>query len=177
MNRNKKLTYSFIKPKLKPLFSLFSIIWLSLICFACVACLLVNIAIKVLSYNLEKSSVKNQVSYNDYSRKISIIKDYLENLKIEQQTAEDIFATNSAVKSSVRNLFDIVPDTITLTVVEFSASGLVIKGKTPSKEAYLLLMEAPLKSIFTNTKTNFYQLENGWLNFSSINTSKEDFDE
>ena len=74
------LTYSFIKPKLKPILSLFSLIWISLIGFISVVCLIVNFSIKILSYNLKEATNENQVSYDEYNRRITIIKEHIKNL-------------------------------------------------------------------------------------------------
>ncbi|MDY5466256.1 MAG: hypothetical protein SPF98_01520 [Campylobacter sp.] len=167
------LTYSFIKPKLKPILSLFSLIWISLICFISVVCLIVNFSIKILSYNLKEATNENQVSYDEYNRRIAIIKEHIKNLSEQQDEIESILATNQALKRSLQNIYDIVPDTVTLDFVKLDKNSLEIRGQTPSKEAFTLLMEAPLKSIFTKTKTTFYQLPNGWLNFSSISTSED----
>ena len=167
------LTYSFIKPKLKPILSLFSLIWISLIGFISVVCLIVNFSIKILSYNLKEATNENQVSYDEYNRRIVIIKEHTKNLSEQQDEIESILATNQALKRSLQNIYDIVPDTVTLDFVKLDKNSLEIRGQTPSKEAFTLLMEAPLKSIFTKTKTTFYQLPNGWLNFSSISTSED----
>ena len=167
------LTYSFIKPKLKPILSLFSLIWISLIGFISVVCLIVNFSIKILSYNLKEATNENQASYDEYNRRIAIIKEHIKNLNEQQDEIESILATNQALKRSLQNIYDIVPDTVTLDFVKLDKNSLEIRGQTPSKEAFTLLMEAPLKSIFTKTKTTFYQLPNGWLNFSSISTSED----
>ena len=167
------LTYSFIKPKLKPILSLFSLIWISLIGFISVVCLIVNFSIKILSYNLKEATNENQVSYDEYNRRIVIIKEHTKNLSEQQDEIESILATNQALKRSLQNIYDIVPDTVTLDFVKLDKNSLEIRGQTPSKEAFTLLMEAPLKSIFTKTKTTFYQLPNGWLNFTSISTSED----
>ena len=166
-------TYSFIQPKLKPILSLFSLIWISLIGFISVVCLIVNFSIKILSYNLKEATNENQVSYDEYNRRIAIIKEHIKNLSEQQDEIESILATNQALKRSLQNIYDIVPDTVTLDFVKLDKNSLEIRGQTPSKEAFTLLMEAPLKSIFTKTKTTFYQLPNGWLNFTSISTSED----
>ena len=171
--KKRPLTYSFIKPKLKPILSLFSLIWISLIGFISVVCLIVNFSIKILSYNLKEATNENQVSYDEYNRRIAIIKEHIKNLNEQQDEIESILATNQALKRSLQNIYDIVPDTVTLDFVKLDKNSLEIRGQTPSKEAFTLLMEAPLKSIFTKTKTTFYQLPNGWLNFSSISTSED----
>ncbi|WP_235605098.1 hypothetical protein [Campylobacter fetus] len=62
-----------------------------------------------------------------------------------------------------------MPDAITLNDVYIDTNSLIVKGLTPTKDVYKLLLEAPLKSIFNSSSTTFYQLENGWFNFVSIN--------
>ena len=62
-----------------------------------------------------------------------------------------------------------MPDSVTLNNVFLDKNLLIIKGVTPSKDTYQLLMEAPLKSIFSSSSTTFYQMPNGWLNFISTN--------
>lgn len=169
----KKVTYSFIKPRVKPILSLFSAIWLMLIGFIFIASIMANIAIKLISYNLDNKRVANDARYDEITQKIEIIKENTAELKSNQRLIEEIYATNSALKRSIRNIFDIVPDTITLDYTHLDKRSLEIKGKTPSKETFLLLMEAPLKSIFSKTSTSFYQLPNGWLNFTTINKNEE----
>ena len=101
------LTYSFIKPKLKPILSLFSLIWISLIGFISVVCLIVNFSIKILSYNLKEATNANQVSYDEYNRRIAIIKEHIKNLNEQQDEIESILATNQALKRSLQNIYDI----------------------------------------------------------------------
>lgn len=169
----KKYTYSFIKPRIKPVISLFSAIWLMLIGFIFIASIMANIAIKIISYNLDEKKITNDLKYEEITQKIEIVKENIAQLKSDQRLIEEIYATNLALKRSIRNIFDIVPDTITLDYTHLDKRSLEIKGKTPSKETFLLLMEAPLKSIFSKTHTSFYQLPNGWLNFTTINKNEE----
>lgn len=169
----KKVTYSFIKPRIKPILSLFSAIWLMLIGFIFIVAIMANTAIKLISYNLDNKRVANDARYEEVTQKIEIIKENTAELKSNQRLIEEIYATNLALKRSIRNIFDIVPDTITLDYTHLDKRSLEIKGKTPSKETFLLLMEAPLKSIFSKTHTSFYQLPNGWLNFTTINKNEE----
>ncbi len=169
----KKYTYSFIKPRIKPVISLFSAIWLMLIGFIFIASIMANIAIKIISYNLDEKKITNDLKYEEITQKIENVKENIAQLKSDQRLIEEIYATNLALKRSIRNIFDIVPDTITLDYTHLDKRSLEIKGKTPSKETFLLLMEAPLKSIFSKTHTSFYQLPNGWLNFTTINKNEE----
>lgn len=76
---------------------------------------------------------------------------------------------NTLQKESIENLFDLVPDQITLTRAEFDDNRLTLYGVTPSKEVYNHLLLAPLKSVFLNNVTTFYAIEGGWFRFVSVN--------
>ncbi|MBT0881490.1 hypothetical protein, partial [Campylobacter sp. 2018MI27] len=91
----------------------------------------------------------------------------------------DIQASNINLKKSIKNLFDLVPDSIVLNEVLMEQKSLLIKGITPTKEIYNNLLQTPLQSIFETSKTNFIQLNSGWYNFVSINTieNSEGFNE
>ncbi len=81
----------------------------------------------------------------------------------------DIYNKNAILNKSLMNLFNLVPDGVTLNSVYLDNELLKIKGVTPTKDHFKLLFEAPLKSIFAVSNTTFYQLPNGWYNFVSIN--------
>ena len=96
----------------------------------------------------------------------------------EQNLANKIYTTNSVIKESIHNLFDLVPDSITLSEAQIMKNGLILYGITPSRDVYEYMLQAPLRSIFAKNHTSFYQLENGWLRFVSTNyldNSFEDF--
>ncbi|WP_456381494.1 hypothetical protein [Hydrogenimonas sp.] len=82
---------------------------------------------------------------------------------------ETINTNNALLKESVQNLFDLVPDQITLTKAILDREGLVLYGVTPSKDVYNYLLLAPLKSVFQRNVTTFYPLRNGWWRFVSVN--------
>jgi hypothetical protein len=81
----------------------------------------------------------------------------------------DIYHKNAILNKSLMNLFNLVPDGVTLKSVHMEEYMLKVKGLTPTKDRFKLLFEAPLKSIFAVSNTTFYQLPNGWYNFVSIN--------
>ena len=168
-----KISYSFIQPHLKPLLSLFSQIWISLILFVALICVSADINLKFYIHNLEQINIDNQVSYDNNVRRIATIKDTMVKLQEDHEIALEIYAINNSLKRSIHNIFDIVPDTITLEYIQIGANSLEIRGKTPSRETFNLLMEAPLRSIFSSVHTSFYQLDGGWLNFSSYSTLNE----
>jgi len=99
---------------------------------------------------------------------------------IEKQhnLATKVYTTNSVLKDSIANLFDLVPDSITLSRADILKNGLILYGISPTKEVYEYMLQAPLRSIFAKNHTSFYQLPNGWLRFVSTNyldTNFEDF--
>ena len=87
----------------------------------------------------------------------------------ESAHAEQIFTSNTVLKESIKNLFDLVPERITLSQAELDEDKLVLYGVTPNKEVYEFLLHAPLRSIFHRTYSSFYPVENGWYQFVSTN--------
>jgi len=105
----------------------------------------------------------------------------IENMKykinmIENQNilSERVFTKNSVLKDSIHNLFDLVPDRITLSKAEIMENGLVLYGITPNKDIYNFMLQAPLRSIFHRTYSSFYPLDNGWFRFVSTNYIDEE---
>ena len=90
---------------------------------------------------------------------------------IEKQKAlsETIYTKNSVLKDSISNLFDLVPQRITLSEATLLENGLVLYGITPNKDVYNFMLQAPLRSIFHRTYSSFYPAENGWYRFVSTN--------
>ncbi|WP_373069752.1 hypothetical protein [Sulfurimonas sp.] len=95
---------------------------------------------------------------------------------IEQQnnTSARIFTQNAVLKDSIKNLFDLVPQRITLSRAKLLENGLVLYGITPNKDIYNFMLNAPLRSIFQKTYSSFYPAEGGWLRFVSTNYMDED---
>ena len=95
---------------------------------------------------------------------------------IEQQNniSSKIFTQNSVLKDSIRNLFDLVPQRITLSRAKLLDNGLVLYGITPNKDIYNFMLHAPLRSIFHRTYSSFYPADGGWLRFVSTNYIDED---
>jgi hypothetical protein len=121
-------------------------------------------------------------NYNFSQNKIDIIQER-ENLKInigvmnkeiafterENRLSMKIFTKNSVLKDSIANMFDLVPQRITLSEAKLLENGLILYGITPNKDVYNFMLQAPLRSIFHRTYSSFYPAENGWLRFVSTN--------
>ncbi len=95
---------------------------------------------------------------------------------IEKQNllSQKIYTQNTVLKDSITNLFDLVPQRITLSEAKLMKNGLILYGITPNKEVYSFMLQAPLRSIFHKTYSSFYPAENGWLHFVSTNYIDEE---
>ncbi|MBN2815839.1 MAG: hypothetical protein JXQ67_04100 [Campylobacterales bacterium] len=92
----------------------------------------------------------------------------------QREFAQKIYTQNSVLKDSITNLFDLVPQRITLSEAKLLKNGLVLYGVTPSKDVYNFMLHAPLRSIFHRTYSSFYPAQNGWLHFVSTNYSDKE---
>ena len=165
--------YSFIKPKPKPLFKEDTKIWLTFIGISIILYILfvLFLEIKTYSYKKEIDSFNKDIIY--FQKEILKINKEKQFIYKQKSLYEELMVKNSLMKDSMKNLLDLIPDPITLDSILFDKNKLIIYGITPTKEIYNMLMLPPLESIFTNTKTYFYQMKNGWYKFKSENYLKE----
>jgi len=120
-------------------------------------------------YKFKKDINMYQKQQQELAINIENMKKSIKSIEEDANFAQKIYTTNGVLKDSIANLFDLVPDHITLSKAQILKNGLILYGVTPNKEVYEYMLEAPLKSIFTKTYTSFFQLENGWLRFVSTN--------
>ena len=130
---------------------------------------------KNYAYKKELQSIRQQkeslqISIKEMQKRIAFIEQ-------EANLANTIYTTNSVLKESIENLFDLVPDPIVLSKAQILKNGLILYGITPNKEIYDYMLQAPLRSIFAKTHTSFFQLENGWLHFVSTNYLENRFED
>ncbi len=166
--------YSFTKPKPKPLFKEDTKLWLI---FYFISILLfvgfsVFLLLKAYFYNKDTQQINKETIY--LKQKILKLNTQKELIFLQKTLYENIQIKNSVIKTSIKNLLDLIPDPITLDKFLLSQNKLIIYGITPTKDVYNMLMLPPLESIFEKTQTYFYQLPNGWYKFKSINTIKAD---
>lgn len=163
------MTYSYIKPRTKEVVSAELQLVLLFFTISIVMLFLTYGFLKLKIYTFEQSIVRIEEKKVDLNNAIAKMEHQIYIIELESDKAEKITTENSVLKESIKNLFDLVPDRITLSQVDLKKDALVIYGTTPSKEVYEFLLQAPLRSIFNSTYTSFYQLENGWLSFVSTN--------
>ncbi len=165
--------YSFTKPNKKPLFKEDTKLWIVFITISMFLYLsfALFLVIKTYLYNKDIKNYTNEIK--TLKQKITDINNKKEFIYKEKTLYEDIMVKNSLMKDSIKNLLDLIPDPITLSSISFDKNKLIIYGVTPTKDIYNMLMLPPLESIFTETKTYFYQMPNGWYRFNSVNYLKE----
>ena len=163
------MRYSFIKPRpktlvspeFKLLFFFFSItIGMLFISYS-------FLKIKTLMYesNTQELIAKGETLKDN----ITSMHEKIAFIKIEKRHAEGIYTDNTVLKESIHNLFDLVPEKITLSQALLKEDELVLYGVTPNKEVYEFLLQAPLRSIFHRSYTSYYAMPNGWYSFVSKN--------
>ena len=162
-------SYSFIKPRKKPFFDLFSKIWLLLIATSVLLFAIVNLVVELKSNSLLNDAQISRQKQEQTKEQIRQTDELTALLKQRRDSANEIAASNAVLKQSLRNLLDLVPSSITLHEISMDKNSLIVKGTTPSRDVYNMLLATPLKSIFSTSNTSFYQLDNGWLNFVSTN--------
>ena len=165
------MTFSFTKPKIKPALSLFARIWTGFYLFA--GAIILGLYMYILSSylfasaalerskkdaaSMTRQSEQNDAAYELLSTRLALA------LKLEDD--------NEKIKLIIKNIFDFVINSgsIKLEALLMDKDLLELRGITPTKEAFNLLVQTPLKSIFDESNVSFYPLENGWFRFVNIN--------
>ncbi|MEA1893392.1 MAG: hypothetical protein U9N33_11890 [Campylobacterota bacterium] len=168
------MKYSYIKARKKSpisselqlLFSFFSITILML--------LLTYLFLIFKDYRFSQESKEILLKIEQLNKDSNKMKEQITFIEKEIALNEKITTTNTVLKDSIANLFDLVPQRITLSQATLLENGLILYGITPNKDLYNFMLQAPLRSIFQKTYSSFYPAENGWLNFVSTNYVDED---
>ncbi len=163
------MRYSFIKPRhksiispeFKLLFFFFSItIGMLFMSYS-------YLKVKTLMY---ENSIEERLAKGETLRSnIVSMHEEIAFIEVQKQHAEGIYTSNTVMKESIHNLFDLVPEKITLSQALLKENELELYGVTPSKEVYEFLLLAPLRSIFHRSYTSYYAMPNGWYSFVSKN--------
>jgi len=161
--------FSFIAPRQKHLFSFFTKLWLIFIASVFVILNIFNLFLIYKNSSFLSSAKELDSSRAVLEKNIDNIDEQIDLILKQKALAEEIYANNIILRDSIRNLFDLVPDQITLSRVDMKEDSLVIFGTTPTKDLYNFLLASPLKSIFHTSSTMFYLTDSGWYNFVSTN--------
>jgi len=158
---------SILTPEIKLLITFFGITLLMLLLTY------TFLLIKDYTFSQDKASViqKDELLHLELLK----MKDEIIFIEKEKVLAQSIQTKNLVLKDSITNLFDLVPERITLSQATLDKNSLILHGITPSKDIYNFMLQAPLRSIFHRTYSSFYPAGNGWLHFVSTNyTDKEE---
>lgn len=163
------MNYSFITPRKKRLISgeLRLVLFFFTVTIAMVVGTYVFLEYKIYDFVNERKNV----AIEEKSIKVSIeqMEEQIKTIEREAKIVEQVTTGNTVMKESIRNLFDLVPEDITLSRAELEEKSLILYGTTPNKDTYEYMLHAPLRSIFNQTYTSFYPIENGWYRFVSSN--------
>lgn len=163
------MKHSFISPRPKRIISgeLRLVLFFFMVTIVMLVGTYLFLGYKTLHFSHERKLVaQKEVSLK---RSIATMEEQIKTIDAEVKIAEQVTTGNTVMKESIRNLFDLVPDEITLDRAELDVSSLVLYGTTPNKDTYEYMLHAPLRSIFHRTYTSFYPIENGWYRFVSSN--------
>lgn len=171
------MKHSFITPRPKKIISgeLRLVMFFFIVTIAMLVGTYLFLSYKVYDFVNERKEMEQKEE--ELNRSILQMEKEIQKITIEAKVAEQIMTDNTVLKESIRNLFDLVPDDITLDRAELDASSLILYGITPNKETYEYMLHAPLRSIFHRTYTSFYPVENGWYRFVSTNYLDDETEE
>lgn len=163
------MSYSFIKPRNKEIIDNISKMWLAFIAVVVIILFGFDLLIKLKIHSLNNQT-KDYIAKAKQANNVSkTLQKKIVFLTKEKSVAEEIYAQNSILKESIKNLFDLVPDQITLKKVIMKKDSLTLYGISPSKDTFNFLLGSPLKSIFQSSNTIFYLNSDGWYRFVSSN--------
>ncbi|MBD3809164.1 MAG: hypothetical protein IE884_01380 [Sulfuricurvum sp.] len=163
------MKHSFITPRPKKLISdeLRLVLFFFIVTIGMLVGTYLFLCYKVYDFRHERQEIEQKEK--ELNRSIIQVEQEIKMIDKEAHIAEQIMTDNTVLKESIRNLFDLVPDDITLDRAELDSSSLILYGVTPNKDVYEYMLHAPLRSIFHRTYTSFYPVENGWYRFVSTN--------
>lgn len=171
------MNYSFTLPNKKTLLKKISRIWWGYIFLTIFILLGFVVTLKIQGFIMREEI---EASLLERENLLQDIKNY-QTLQMQEEDkvrfGSAIASQNIILKESVENLFGMIPEQITLKKIEMSKTQLTLYGVTPSKQVYTFLLEVPLRSIFNQSRADFYALPNGWYNFVSVSKINEENEE
>ncbi|NWF67155.1 MAG: hypothetical protein HXX81_06775 [Campylobacterales bacterium] len=170
------MKYSFIKPRVKRLVEQDTKIWITFLTVTIMIIFGFNLFLKFKIYQFNSNIQDSFAKEKSINEQIKDFETKIEFVTKQKVLAQNVYASNTILKQSLKNLFEMIPDQITLSKVIISEDSLIMYGVTPTKDVYNFLLLAPLKSIFNDSMVTFYMNDDGWYKFVSVNKfSKEQF--
>jgi len=163
------MKYSYIKPRAKTALTPEIKLLVSFFSMTIVMLFLTYGFLLYKDYTFTSDKISYAQQREDLSHLIEEMKGEISYIEKQNALSQKIYTQNTVLKDSITNLFDLVPQRITLSEAKLLKNGLVLYGITPNKEVYSFMLQAPLRSIFHRTYSSFYPAKNGWLHFVSTN--------
>ncbi|WP_428739413.1 hypothetical protein [Sulfurimonas sp.] len=163
------MKYSYIKPRSKTPFTQELKLLITFFSMTLIMIFSTFLFLVFKDYNFEQDKIETIQARTALQADIENMKNQIAYIEKQKDLSERIFTKNSVLKDSIANLFDLVPERITLSEAKLLKNGLVLYGITPNKDIYNFMLQAPLRSIFHKTYSSFYPAGNGWLRFVSTN--------
>lgn len=163
------MRYSYIKPRKKSAITQESVLMFSFFGVTLLMIFLTYIFLIYKDYTFERDLAATYAKRVSLEKNIVTMKNEISYIEKQIEFAQRIHTQNSVLKDSITNLFDLVPQRITLSEAKLLKNGLILYGTTPNKDVYNFMLQAPLRSIFHRTYSSFYPAQNGWLRFVSTN--------
>jgi len=168
------MKYSFIKPRKKHIFSSDLQLLFSFFSITIFMLFVTYMFLVFKDYRFSQNTQEIIEKRAELESSITKMKAQITFIEKEALLSERIYTKNTVLKDSIANLFDLVPQRITLSEASLLENGLILYGITPNKDVYNFMLQAPLRSIFHRTYSSFHPAPNGWLNFVSTNYIDED---
>ncbi len=167
--------HSYKTPRKKPLFSKDSLLWIMFVSVTFLALVGFGSYLYYKSSKYQAKLTAVESSNKVLSKSVISYEKEMKILKMQSLLSQEVKSSNMLLKNSIKNLFDLVPDQVTLTKVVMEKYTLHLEGTTHTKDTYRLLLEPPLKSIFSTSKVSFkFNGAIGKYEFISINSMHED---
>lgn len=163
------MKYSYTKPRAKTPFTQELKLLVTFFSITLIMLFSTYIFLLYKDYTFEKEKLETLQARIALQEDIENMKNQIAYIEKQKNLSERIFTKNSVLKDSITNLFDLVPERITLSEAKLLQNGLILYGITPNKDVYNFMLQAPLRSIFHKTYSSFYPAGNGWLRFVSTN--------
>lgn len=168
------MKYSYITPRKKSAFTKEIQLLLTFFAITLVMLFITYFFLVVKDYTYIENMNEITVVQLELESNIETMKTQIAFIEKESLLAQKIYTNNTVLKDSITNLFDLVPQRITLSEAKLLENGLILYGVTPNKDVYNFMLQAPLRSIFHRTYSSFYPAQNGWLRFVSTNYIDEE---
>lgn len=132
--------------------------------------LFLNSAISTYTATLKEVESKRERVTSEQRQVVSEIK----RLQRLDKLREAVNTANRLKKENVRNFFDLVPDSVTLELVEFRGNTLHLEGVTESRQQFNSTFQRSLESLFTQSTTRFTRLKEGGYRFENISIGEDE---